>query len=224
MLWLRYRHFYNEIVAGISNPNGEKNEILLTETFIPPWKHPTLIRFLFFFFLSSFSYGDNCACRLKTRFTKSFLRWTPDKTWWRSAWARWKRSWLFCKRLWKPYRKQSRATCPLWSTISRREAAAAGRSRHRRRTTAPSYNDDNNFYTPNRPMAASAVVVVVVVALIIRLVGEESRTRDPLPERGRPRLPREQQRPHQRPCPYLRNHLSHRRCHPSPNSVNSHLS
>lgn len=24
MLWLRYRHFYNEIVAGISNPNGEK--------------------------------------------------------------------------------------------------------------------------------------------------------------------------------------------------------
>lgn len=51
MLWLRYRHFYNEIVAGISNPNGEKNEILLTETFIPPWKHPTLIRFLFFFFL-----------------------------------------------------------------------------------------------------------------------------------------------------------------------------
>lgn len=24
MLWLRYRHFYNEIVAGISNPNGKK--------------------------------------------------------------------------------------------------------------------------------------------------------------------------------------------------------
>jgi VanZ family protein len=81
---------------------------------------------------------------------------------------------------------------------------------------APNYNDDNNFYTQNRLTAALAVLVVVVIMRVVGVVAE-SLTRDPRPERGRPQL-----RPEQRHCPYLqlRNRHSHRRCHPSPNSVN----
>lgn len=164
------------------------------------------------------------AFRLKTPFTKSSLRWTHGKMSWRNVSALWRRSWLYFRRPSKLCLRPFHATCRPLSIMCRSAALpAAGRSRHRRKATAPSYNDDSSFCIRNRPTAASAEGPVVQLILQQQQQQEMgvvvSRIRDPRPERGQPLLPRE--RPHQRPCPYLRNHLSHRRCHPSPNSVNS---
>ena len=152
--------------------------------------------------------------RLRTRFTKSCRRWTRAKTWWRSVWARSKRSWPCSRRLLKPCRKPFRAICP-WSTI--RPVSSNKPARKRRATTPTSYNDDSNSCTPNRHTEVEAAQTEAAA-------GEESLIRDrrPVPGRLRPLRRRRQLRPRRQVhCPYLRNRLSHRRCHPSPNSANS---
>ena len=114
----------------------------------------------------------------------------------------------------KPCRKPFRAICP-WSTI--RPVSSNKPARKRRATTPTSYNDDSNSCTPNRHTEVEAAQTEAAA-------GEESLIRDrrPVPGRLRPLRRRRQLRPRRQVhCPYLRNRLSHRRCHPRPNSANS---
>lgn len=138
-------------------------------------KPPSLPNSYYLFFPYSFFFF---LLRLRIRSTKSYPRWTLDRTSWKIDSVRSRRSWIYSKRHWKPCRKLFPAFCLLCNSRCSFNNSNSSNSLRQRL----SYNGANNSFIRNRVTEVSAEAAVFPI-------------RDPCLALGQPLLRRPVSRP-----------------------------